>query len=332
MNWYKVEQLPWPADWAALFGRRAPLVVEIGFGNGLFLVDLARRLPDANVLGLEISIPSIRSAARKVARMDLTNVRLMQADANSALHVLCEPESIERVYINFPDPWPKKNHAGRRLIDDAFLCLLASRMRSGGHLDIATDHDEYAAQITGCLQRSPHFAARTGAVFTLVDEGRVQTKYEQVALTEGRTPRYYLWRRSDAPVAERFPIPEELAMPHVVFRAPVDLSEIGRRFQPHVVEVDATRIRFAEAYRSLHDGKLLIECYINEEPIAQRLGIELRARASGEVVVSLAQIGFPRPTRGVHHAIAALVNRLRAEFPSLVVVQTDLQGEHAEVP
>jgi tRNA (guanine-N7-)-methyltransferase len=330
-DWYKVEQLPWPVNWAALFGRRARLVMEIGFGSGLFLVDLARRLPDANVLGLEISIPSLRSAARKVSRAGLTNVRLMQADANSTLHVLCEPGSIEQVYINFPDPWPKKNHAGRRLVDNAFLCLLASRMSAGGHLDIATDHDEYAVQIADCLQRSPYFASRTDAIFTLADEGRVQTKYERVALAEGRIPRYFQWRRDSSPVAERFPTPEEFAMPHVVFRAATDLNEIGRRFQPFVTDVGATRIRFVEAYQSLRDGKLLIECYLNEGPVMQRLGIELRARASGEVVISLAEIGFPRPTRGVHHAIATLVVWLKTEFPSLAVIQTNLQGDHADI-
>lgn len=121
-------------------------------------------------------------------------------------------------------------------------------------------------------------------------------------------------------------------MPHVVLRLPSDPAEIGRRFQPYVAEMGATHIRFVEAYSSLRDGKLLIDCYINEGVIAQRLGIELRARASDEIVLSLAEIGFPRPTRGVHYAIAALVDRLRVEFPSLVVVQTNLRGDHADIP
>ena len=111
---------------------------------------------------------------------------------------------------------------------------------------------------------------------------------------------------------------------------PADVAEIGRHFQPHVVAIGATRIRFVDAYQSLRDGKLLIETYINEEPILQRLGLQLRARSSGEIVISLAEVGFPRPTRGVHLAISSVVEWLRAEYPSLVVVQTNLQGEHAE--
>ena len=330
-EWYKVEQLPWPADWVALFGRAAPLVLEIGFGSGLFLVDLARRMPQANIIGLEISIPSLRNAARKVQRLGLTNVCLLQSDARSVLQVLCEPGSISGVFINFPDPWPKKDQLDRRLIDEQFLSLLASRMSPGGLLDIATDHDEYAVQITSSLLHSPYFTSRTAKVFTLADEGRVQTKYEQVALLEGRTPRYYKWRRDETVVVqESFPIPKELEMPHVVLRLPADVAEIGRHFQPHVVAIGATRIRFVDAYQSLRDGKLLIETYINEEPILQRLGLQLRARSSGEIVISLAEVGFPRPTRGVHLAISSVVEWLRAEYPSLVVVQTNLQGEHAE--
>lgn len=121
-------------------------------------------------------------------------------------------------------------------------------------------------------------------------------------------------------------------MPHVIIRLPADTSEIGRYFRPAVVEQESTYIRFVEAFQSFHDGKLLIETYINEGPILQRIGLEIRARATGEIVIGLAEIGFPRPTRGVHLAIAALVQWLRREFPSLVVVQSNLQGEYADIP
>lgn len=330
-DWYKVEQLPWPTEWPALFGRPAPLRVEIGFGNGLFLIRLAQTHPADNVLGIEISLPALRHAVRKVERAGLDNVRLLQGDAAAALHALCRPGYVAAVTINFPDPWPKKDHLGRRLIDDTFLHLLATRLPAGGALDIATDHDDYAEQITACLLRSPHFASRLDAPFVLTDPERVTTKYESVALAEGRTPRYYHWRRNDAPAEDVFPVPQELPMPHVVLRGPADLDEIGRRFRPGVVEIGATRIRTIEAYRSLRDGKLLIETYIGEEPIWQRLGLEIRARRSGELVVALAEVGFPRPTRGAHLAIHYIVEWLRAEFPAIVIVHSTLQVNHADV-
>ena len=119
-------------------------------------------------------------------------------------------------------------------------------------------------------------------------------------------------------------------MPHVVLRGTPDLDEIGRRFRPSVAEFDGGLVRFIEAYRSLADGKLLIETYIHEGPIRQRLGLELRRRANGEVVVGLAEVGFPRPTQGVHVAVARLVQWLETEFPALVIVSTTLKENHAD--
>lgn len=330
--WYKVEQLPWPADWPALFGRPGALIIEIGFGSGLFLADLARRRPEANVLGLEISVPALRKAARKIERGGLGNVRLLQADAPSALQALCAPGSVAATILNFPDPWPKDDHRDRRLIDGDFLHLLATRMAMGGPLDIATDHEAYAAQITACLLASPWFESRLDAPFVYEDAGRVATKYEQVARAEGRRPRYFKWRRNAAPAEDHYPFPQELPMPHVVLRLPAGLEAIGRRFQPESVELESAVARYVDVYHSLQHDSLLIETYLNEGPVRQRLGLEVRARPSGEIVISLAEIGFPRATPGVHQAIGHLVDRLREAFPSLVVVHTTLQGRHADRP
>jgi tRNA (guanine-N7-)-methyltransferase len=330
--WRKIEELPWPVDWPAFFGRPGPLVIEIGFGSGLFLADLARRRPETNVLGLEISAPALRHAARKIERGGLANVRLLQADAPSALQALCAPGSVAETIINFPDPWPKKDHQARRLINDDFLRLLATRMRPGGALDVATDHADYAAQIAAALAASPHFESRRDAPFVWKDEGRVATKYERAARAEGRIPRYFQWRRNAAPAADRYPIPKEAPMPHVVLRLPADLAEIGRRFRPESVELESAIVRYVDVYHSYSHGSLLIETYINEGPVRQRIGLEMRARPSGEIVIALAEIGFPRATPGVHQAIRHLVDRLREAFPSLVVVQTTLQERHADSP
>ncbi len=304
--------------------------MEIGFGSGLFLAHLARTRPEANVLGVEVSIPALRRAGHKAAQQRLDNVRLLQAEAKAVLLALCRPADLAAVIINFPDPWPKKGHSHRRLIDDAFLCLLASRMAAGAPLDIATDHDEYAEQITACLLRSPHFVSRGDAPYALAAPGRIMTKYERVALDAGRTPRYFAWRLAH-PAADAFPTPEEFAMPHVVLRGPIDLAEISRRFTPSTVEVDGARVRFVAAYRAVRDDKLLIETYINEEPIVQRIALEVRTRAGGELVIALAELGFPRPTRGAHVAVAHLARWLCDEFPAAIVVQSSLKENDADV-
>jgi len=328
--WRTVAEMPWPADWPAVFGREAPLLMEIGFGSGLFLVDLARRRPEADLIGLEIALPSLRNALRKVARSRLTNVCLIKDGAWPVLQVLCAPGSLAGVTINFPDPWPKKSHQVRRLIDDDFLRLLATRLTPGADLDIATDHADYADQIEGCLSRSPHFTSRTAAPFVWDDPGRVRTKYEQVALAEGRPPRYFQWRRNVSPAADIFPIPQELPMPHVVVRIPTSLDEIGRRFRPWSVEQGSVPLKYLEAYQSFHDGALLIEAYLNESPISQRLALELRPRATGDVVIGLHEVGFPRPTRGVHLAVHHLISWLTDHYPATVIVQSTLKLTDAD--
>lgn len=327
--WRTVAEMPWPADWPAVFGREAPLLMEIGFGSGLFLVDLARRRPEANVIGLEIALPSLRNALRKVERAGLTNICLIKDGAWPVVQVLCSPGSLAGVIINFPDPWPKKSHEARRLIDDEFLHLLATRLAPGADLDIATDHEEYAAQIEDCLSRSPHFSCRTAAPFVWSDPDRVRTKYEQVALAEGRRPRFFQWQRNHAPADNRFLIPQELPMPHVVLRIPAPLDEIGRTFRPWSVDHGSVRLKYLEAYRSYHDGALLIEAYLNEPPVAQRLALEMRPRATGDVVIGLHEVGFPRPTRGVHLAVHHLVKWLEARYPATIVAQSTLKVDDA---
>ena len=121
-------------------------------------------------------------------------------------------------------------------------------------------------------------------------------------------------------------------MPHVVLRGQPPLAEIGQRFDLGAVEFDGVHVRYVEAYQSLRDGKLLLEIYVNENPVVQRIALEMRPRQTGEVVLALAEVGFPRTTPGVHLAIHHLVEWLRATFPGTVVVNTTLQVGHADRP
>lgn len=327
LDWYSVEQLPWPVDWAAVFGREAPLLMEIGFGSGQFLSGLARRRPDANILGVEISTPSLRHAARKVARGELPNVRLIHASAQAALTLLCEPGALDHVIINYPDPWPKKAHANRRLISDDFLELLASRMTVDGRLDISTDHEAYAAIINDCLARTPFFHWRRHGAYDHIPFDEVGTKYERWAREQGRQGHYFRWQRGKTSVKTVFSIPKEQAMPHVILRGPVDLAAFAERFVPRYVETDATTIKYLEAFRSTHDGKLLVETFVNEEPLKQHVCLAVRERASGDLIVELHDVGFPRPTVGIHQAIRQLTEWIIEVHPAAIVAHSNLLPE-----
>ncbi len=319
--------MPWPADWAQLFERDAPLVVEIGFGGGDNLAALAQENPGDNVLGIEISMPSLKRGAKKIAGRRLTNARILQADSFSALRLLFLPQSISRAIINFPDPWPKAGHHHRRLISPHFLTLLASRMQPGAPLDIATDHLEYALVIEDCLLASPHFESRTPQPYLENVQDRRRTKYEQIALSEGRSPRYFLWRRNEQAVAETFPVPEESTMPHVVVLLTQSLDQLGGRFQPFHVQDGDVNIKYLHIYRSLKDNMLVVETYVSEQPFHQRLGLSIRQRSAGDLVVSMHEIGFPRPTPGVHLAVQHLLAWLQEQDPGLTVVNSTLMQQ-----
>lgn len=298
--------LDWPTDWANQFGRTAPFVVEIGFGNGQFLVDLAKRRPSQNILGIEISIPSMQRAEHKIKNANLENVRLLQADARFFLQLLCPEQSIAEVYVNFPDPWRKAAHHDRRLISESFLHLLATRMVSGGELDIATDHADYQNVITEALQKTPYFSSRMPTPYVTQDSERLVTKYEQKALTEGRVCRYFKWQRNETEAQNIFLPPKEFDMPHVVLQTAVSLTQMQKSYQPMHASDRNVHVKLTEMFRSNDGKKLFVEAYVNEHPLAQRVGLLVREREEGEYIILLHEVGFPRSTYGLHLAIATL--------------------------
>ena len=317
-------QLDWPTDWEALFGRSAPLLVEIGFGNGQFLVALARRRPSANVIGLEISLPSLRKAEKKLRTAGLQNVRIVQADAKLFLWALCQRQSICEVYINFPDPWPKERQTHRRLINKRFLHLLATRMILGGTVDIATDHPDYQTAVAAALSATPYFDSRLDTAFITRDDERIRTKYELRAQAEGRTCHYYKWQRNQTSASNLFPAPKEVPMPHAVLQSPLTLRQISEQFKPFQVSAGETHINFLEAFQSAHGGTVLIEVYVIEEPLKQRIGLTLRQREDGTLVTGLHEIGFPRPTAGIQLAVKQLAEWVTSLHPEAEIVHHNL--------
>lgn len=328
-------QLSWPVNWRDIFGREAPLLLEIGFGGGHFLVDLAQKRPSANVLGVEISLPALDRARRKIKTGGLGNVRLLQSDARYLLQALCAPDSLAEVYINFPDPWPKARQLHRRLINVDFLHLLATRMVPGGLLDIATDHADYALAITEALEATPYFRSRLATTFVTEDNERLRTKYEQIGLAEGRICHYYKWaRRKTAPstgsgqaVPNQYPIPKEFPMPHVVLHSPLNLDEIQAQYGRWQFSVDDCHINFMELFRAKAEDALFVETYIKEEPVTQRLGLVIRQREPGNYVISLHELGFPRPTLGVQRAIGQLATWLLGLHEEATLLHHNLQPE-----
>jgi tRNA (guanine-N7-)-methyltransferase len=148
---YGVEFSPDPLSLDALFGRVAPRTLEIGFGNGEHLASLASAHPERDYLGIEVHRPGVGHLLLLAQTNDLQNIRASSHDAVEVLHEQIAPDSLDEVLVLFPDPWHKKRHHKRRLIQPPFVALIHSRLRPGGVLRLATDWEEYALQMLEVL-------------------------------------------------------------------------------------------------------------------------------------------------------------------------------------
>jgi len=318
-------RMEWPTKWDKLFDRNAPLLLEIGFGTGHSLIDWATRRPDCNVIGIEISMPSLRRGAKKKRVAGMSNLKIIQADSRNALWLLFQLSSISEIVINFPDPWPKANHHHRRLISEKFLHLLATRAQEGAILNVATDHTEYAAVITDCLEQNTFFDNSLSVPFLTEDNLRYQTKYEKIALNQGRRCHYFKYRRNSNSAPDLFLIPEVSQVPHVVLSTPQQPGEIANLFEPFIVQSENINIKYLEAFQSTHEELVIIEIYVSEEPFHQRICLSIRGRKSGDMVVSIYPMGFPRPTPGLHLAIYYFVQWLQSKSSETQIVTSTLK-------
>jgi tRNA (guanine-N7-)-methyltransferase len=167
-----------PLDFKALFGREAPVVVEIGSGMGETTARIAAENPESDYVAIEVHAPGVGSLLRRVDEEGLTNVRVVQRDAFEVLRDMVPTGSLAGIHVFFPDPWPKKRHHKRRLVQPAFAELAASRLARGGRLHVATDWQEYADQILAVLSAVPGLA-NTVAGFAPRPAWRPETKFEQ---------------------------------------------------------------------------------------------------------------------------------------------------------
>lgn len=181
---YGIEYAENPLDLPAVFGRRAPVTLEIGFGNGESLAEMARAMPERDFLGIEVHRPGVGRLLSRIEDLGLANVRVMCHDAVEVLRHRIPPGSLDTVQIFFPDPWHKKRHHKRRLIQPEFVSLLATRIRPGGTLHLATDWENYARHMLEILNASPAFR-NTTEDFAPRPAHRPLTKFEQRGQTRG---------------------------------------------------------------------------------------------------------------------------------------------------
>ncbi|WP_246100651.1 tRNA (guanosine(46)-N7)-methyltransferase TrmB [Tepidimonas alkaliphilus] len=192
---------PHPLDPQAVFGRRAPLILEIGFGMGEATAQIARSRPDEDFLGCEVHEPGVGALLKRIGELALTNVRIVQHDAVEVLQHMIAPQQLDGVHIFFPDPWHKKRHHKRRLIQPPFVALLTSRLKPGGYVHCATDWQPYAEQMLEVLSAEPKLANASSdptlGGYAPRPGYRPPTKFEQRGLRLGHGVWDLIFRRRD---------------------------------------------------------------------------------------------------------------------------------------
>jgi tRNA (guanine-N7-)-methyltransferase len=173
-----------PLDFEQVFGRRAPFVLEIGFGMGDATARIAAEQPDTVFLGVEVHEAGVGALLRRIGELGLANVRIVRHDAVEVLRQMVAPGALAGVHLFFPDPWPKKRHHKRRLVQPPFVRLLAERLAPGGYVHFATDWQPYAEQMLQVLAAEPALV-NTAAGYALRPAHRPLTKFEARGLKLG---------------------------------------------------------------------------------------------------------------------------------------------------
>lgn len=294
---------------SSLYGRSGPLVLEVGFGDGRFTAQIARMHPEWNILGVEISAGSVSRAIRRFRREEIGNVRVYHGEALFALRNFIAPRSLSKVYVNFPDPWPKAKHEENRLLQRLFFKKLSTRLGDGGALLLTTDHPEYwqfaqtEAEASGLFSVEapppPEFHLTTKYALKWKEQGR--DFYHAVFSKTGEDPQ--VW-----PVLERYPMPHALmngTLPEMV------------AFEKAVVRFGGGTAVLTEATKAF-DGGYYFLTHVAEEDLVQDILLEARHSAHG-LYVGISRFGAPLSTAGVKAAVEWLVGWLEGQ--GLQVVQ-----------
>ncbi|WP_237067857.1 tRNA (guanosine(46)-N7)-methyltransferase TrmB [Microbulbifer guangxiensis] len=169
-----------PLDPVATFGREAPLVLEIGFGMGDSLLAMAEAEPDKDFIGIEVHPPGVGRLINNAGKMGVRNLRVYMADAVDVLNDCISDDLLDRFQLYFPDPWHKKKHHKRRIVQPEFIRLLCSKLKSGGLMHLATDWENYAEHMLEVLEAEPALENTAGVgQYAPRPEFRPETKFER---------------------------------------------------------------------------------------------------------------------------------------------------------
>ncbi len=313
----------------SLFGREAPLVLEVGFGDGQFLSHLGRMHPEWNLLGAEISLGSVWRTYRRMKRDGIEHVRLYKGNAGFIVRDVVAKGALSRVYVNFPDPWPRKKQWKNRLLQPDFFRTLQSRLAAGGRLELTTDHPGYFEYALEAAARSTCFTTEQGTP----PEAALQTKYARKWLDQGKPIFHARFHPDPIPAAtSSVPTPVRAAAPGgaaarydapLLLKIPMQHALLSGRlpahltFEKQVQAFSGGHVIILEVFRKItasgtgppneNDQDSLLFKVVTEEPdLRQELLIQAWQRDEDAVHVSLQGFGEPLSTPAVREAVRAV--------------------------
>ncbi len=319
--------------WAGLFGREAPLELEIGFGWDTFLLEQAKTRTSTDFVGIEHDRQRVLALARKAVAVGVNNLRLVWGDALYHLPRMFQPASLHRVYIRFPDPWPKKRHHKHRLLGPEFLRSLFWHIADGGELVAATDDAEYRDFIHDSLVTVVGLHNTTAPRRWLDSAPDLpMSKFETLFRTQGKNVYFFRYARGTgfAPAhaadaaAERSRIPRRVSeMPHVVFSTALELDTLSREFKPFRWREDEVLFKINELWLASRATGVLLECVIVHDGHDECFYVELANKHDG-AVMRVSPIKEAERTELIFRCLAGLARRLLSSFPDLRVSRHNL--------
>ena len=182
---YGIERGETALELDGLFKRSAPVTLEIGFGDGVSLAEMASSAPERDFIGIEVHRPGVGRLLHLINEQGLSNVRVMDDDAVEIIKNRIPENSLDRVQLFFPDPWHKKRHNKRRIVQPEFVSLIASRLKAGGVFHLATDWEPYAEHMAEVMEASDEFISISDSPFSPKPDDRPETKFERRGLKLG---------------------------------------------------------------------------------------------------------------------------------------------------
>ncbi|NIV71385.1 MAG: tRNA (guanosine(46)-N7)-methyltransferase TrmB [Calditrichae bacterium] len=294
-----------PLPWEDIFGRKAPLAVEIGFGNGLFLANWAIQKPGWNFIGIELSNESVRKLQKHIRQESISNVRILKEDAGFAIREFFPNESLREVVMNFPDPWPKERHRHRRLIKPSFIRSLGSNLEKGGKYSLATDQEWYARQALEQVRQSVCF--RVDPVENN-PTNTTNTKYAQKWLNQSRDIHQLTAIKLQSATIHR--ILEEVNMPHIIVDKEIN-SKMIRQLNG-LEKTESEKLFVVKSVFKEMDGDLfLLRVVSKDQDYKQSYYITVTPQTKDKWVVKTDAGLPPYPTPAVKLAVLSIGERLK---------------------